>query len=341
MTKTPAVPTRRRSERGIALAYFGIIMIMLIGFVVIGVDVARLAFTASEVQSIADSAALAAIGDYAANKADPTAHTKTIVADNTVDGRAGTIASGTTAGIELLEAGTYDWNTKAFAVGTWGTAGINAARAHGKGTVTNLVAAAIGVVNSSVHRQAIAAVGGACNEVAALPIAIEQQAIQQYINSPDCENIPVTRLFQVPTDNSCFTSLSTAAAGSSSESAHVPAACCKGNKCGGGQTASLNIGDPIALNNGQDATVLQIIAGCATANPPLTQFVVPVVPNNSCAGGKTQNVQLFARIIIDHVVTTGAASKKGVYIKGVCLDQVSGNDPGCLSAGEQAMALVQ
>jgi Flp pilus assembly protein TadG len=341
MTKTPAVPIRRRSERGIALAYFGIIMIMLIGFVVIGIDVGRLAFTASEVQSIADSAALAAIGDYAANKADPTAHTKTIVADNTVDGRDGTIDSGTTAGIELLEAGTYDWNTKAFAVGTWGTAGINAARAHGKGTVTNLVAAAIGVVDSSVHRQAIAAVGGACNEVNALPIAIEQDAIQSFMNSPDCSNIPVTRLFQVPLDNSCFTSLSTAAAGSSTERAHVPDTCCKNNTCGGGQTASLNVGDFISVNNGQDATVLQVIAGCLALNPPMNEFIVPVIPDGGCAGPGTKQVTTFARIIIDHVTTTGAASTKGVYIKGVCRDQVTGNDPGCASAGEQAMALVQ
>ena len=339
--KKPAVPSRRTKQRGIALAYFGIMLLMFVSFAVIGIDVGRLAFTASEVQSMADAAALGAIGAHGAGVADPTTQTRTLVGENTIDARAGNISNSTTAGIKTLTPGIYDFATKSFTASAWTDPTVNAARALGSGTVTNFLAAAIGVLDSTVERQATAAIGGACNEEGALPIAIEQDAIQAFLNSADCRNIPVTRLFQVPKDNSCFTSLSTASAGSSTERGHVPNTCCKNNTCGGGETESLNIGDPISVNNGQDATVLQVIAGCLTLNPPLNEFVVPVIADGGCSGPGTKNVVSFARIIIDHVQTTGAATLKGVYIKGVCREEVSGSEPGCKTAGENAIALVQ
>jgi hypothetical protein len=47
----------RRNQRGVALAYIAIFMVVILGFTVLGIDVARLAFTASEVQAVADTAA--------------------------------------------------------------------------------------------------------------------------------------------------------------------------------------------------------------------------------------------------------------------------------------------
>jgi hypothetical protein len=341
MTKTAAVPTHRRSERGVALAYFGILMLMFIGFAVIGIDVARLAFTASEVQSIADSAALAAIGDYATTNADPTVHTTTIVGDNTVDGRAGTINSGTTAGIELLEPGTYDWNTKAFTVGAWGDAGINAARAHGKGTVTNLLAAAIGVLNSSVHRTAIAAVGPACQEANPFPVALLESEVASFVDSPNCGNLPATQIFQVPGQNSCFTSLSSSPSSASGDINLIPKQCCKNQSvCGKGQSVSVSVGDTISLVNGQLDDLLKVINGCLQAQPPLQDFVVPVIPDGGCTQGGV--VQYFARIHIAYVVSSGAAASKGIYVTAICRDDVTGSDPGCQhGGGGNALALVQ
>jgi hypothetical protein len=198
-------------------------------------------------------------------------------------------------------------------------------------------------VQSDVERQAIAAEGGACTEVTSLPIAIELDAIQQFMDSPDCHNMAPTLLFMVPNDNSCFTSLSTAPSGASTERDHIPAACAgQGGAVGGGQTATLSIGDPISFNNGADATVLKTIDACKDASPPLTEFVVPVIPAGTCAGGSgTQNVVAFARIVIDHVNSTGAASQKGVYVTAVCREQLTGTNPGCNTAGENAMALIQ
>ena len=145
----------------------------------------------------------------------------------------------------------------------------------------------------------------------------------------------MTRNFQVPTDNSCFTSLTTDSASASTEKSLVPKC---GSGGGGGQTQTVSIGDSINLDNGQQSTVLQALDDCVKAGQ--TEFVVPVVGDGAC-GPHNSNVVAFARIIIDHVQSTGAATQKGVYIKGVCRETVSGTNPGCLTGGENAMAIVQ
>lgn len=48
---------RRKHESGIALAVVAVFMVALLGFAALGIDVARLAHTASEVQAVADAAA--------------------------------------------------------------------------------------------------------------------------------------------------------------------------------------------------------------------------------------------------------------------------------------------
>ncbi len=346
MNRTPVVPVHRRRERGQALAYAGITLLTLMGFAVIGVDVARLAFTAAEVQSIADAAATAGAGALANKDPNPTAVATAVVQQNYVDAKYGTVGGSAADVVKSITPGIWNfdaaWNTDPFVASTWGDPNANAVRVVARAQVQNMIAPVFGVLHSNVERQSTAAMGGACTELVTLPIAIEHDAIQQFLNSPDCRNIPVTRLFQVPVDNSCFTSLSTASAGSGNEKAHVPAQCQgSGGNSGGGQTETLNINDSIRLDNGQQDSVLKTIAACLNASPPLNEFVVPVIPDNSCCGGCAQPVVSFARIIIDHVQTTGASSQKGVYIKGVCKEDFSGTNPGCATGGENAMTMVK
>jgi hypothetical protein len=47
----------RSTQRGVALAYVAIFMVVILGFTVLGIDIARLSFTASEVQAVADTSA--------------------------------------------------------------------------------------------------------------------------------------------------------------------------------------------------------------------------------------------------------------------------------------------
>jgi hypothetical protein len=48
---------RPKGQRGVALVVVAIFMVVILGFTTLGIDVARLAFTATEVQSVADAAA--------------------------------------------------------------------------------------------------------------------------------------------------------------------------------------------------------------------------------------------------------------------------------------------
>jgi hypothetical protein len=338
----PVALSSRTRQRGQALAFFGIGMLAFVALAVIGVDVGRLAFTAAEVQSIADAAATAGAGALADHRPNPLGDATSVVGQNYVDARTGTVGGATTDVIKSITPGVWDSTSQTFAASSWTDPNANAVRARGVATVDNLVAAAIGVMTSDVERQATAVAGGACTEVAALPIAIEQDAIQQFLDSPDCRSIPETQLFQVPGDNSCFTSLSQSAASAAEERAHIPAACQgPGGNTGGGQTATLSIGDPIRLNNGSDGSVLKTFEGCLSADPQLREFVVPVIAANSCCGGCSQNVVSFARIIISEVRQTGPAAQKGVYITGVCREALTGTNPGCNTAGENAVAIVK
>ncbi len=338
----PVALSSRKNERGQALAFFGIGMLAFVALAVIGVDVGRLAFTAAEVQSIADAAATAGAGALADLRPDPLGDATKVVGQNYVDARTGTVGGNTTDVIKSITPGVWDFTARTFTASSWTDPTANAVRARGVATVENLVAAAIGVVTSDVERQATAVAGGACTEVGALPIAIEQDAIQQFLDAPDCRNIPVTRLYQVPFDNSCWTSLSSAATNTTSVQNHIPAACQgSGNgNVGGGQTAVVSVGQSIDLSNGQLASSLGVIAGCLTANPPQSEFIVPVVGDGQC-GSHASNIVSFARIIIDHVQSTGSASTKGVYIKGVCREELTGTNPGCNTAGENAVAIVK
>jgi hypothetical protein len=327
-------PTQRDRERGQALAFVGIAMIMLVALAVIGVDVGRLAFTAAETQSIADAAATAAAGAIGAHESDPLAVATAVVQQNYVDARSGSVGSGATDVVKSITPGVWDFETRTFKASTWNDPLVNAARARAVATVDNLLAAMIGFVQSDVERQATAAAGGACTETLAFPVAIEKDAIQQYLDSTDCRNIDPTRLFQVPVDNSCFTSLSGDSASADNEKDLVPKC---GSGGGGGRTQTVSIDDSINLDNGQQTTVLQAIEDCVKAGQ--NEFVVPVVADGGC-GPHAADVIAFARIIIDHVQSTGAASLKGIYIKGVCRETVSGTNPGCLTGGENAMAIV-
>src|SRR5262245_16443309 len=64
-------PSARDRERGQALAFVGIAMMLFVALAVIGIDVGRLAFTAAETQSIADAAATAAAGAIGQHDPNP------------------------------------------------------------------------------------------------------------------------------------------------------------------------------------------------------------------------------------------------------------------------------
>src|SRR6186713_1907096 len=105
MKSSSAIPAHRRHQRGFALAYVGICLLTLTAFAVIGIDVARLAFTASEVQSVADVAATAAALAKMQGSSDPVAQAKKAILENKIDGVAADIGAG--KGIDSITPGRW------------------------------------------------------------------------------------------------------------------------------------------------------------------------------------------------------------------------------------------
>jgi len=82
---------QRRGQRGVALALVAVFLVVLVGITAIGIDLGRLAHTANEVQTVADSAARAGAKTLFDNSGTPgmgIAAAHVISSDNFVDGSA-------------------------------------------------------------------------------------------------------------------------------------------------------------------------------------------------------------------------------------------------------------
>jgi hypothetical protein len=237
------------------------------------------------------------------------------------------VGTGTTHVVKSITPGVWDFTARTFTTSSWTDPNTNAVRARAVATVDNLVAAAIGFVTSDVERQATAVAAGACTEQVALPIAIEKDAIQDFLNAPDCRNITISQLFQAPGDNSCFTSLSTAPASKTSEMDHIPTGCHgTGNNNGGGEIATVSISDSISLQNGVVDQVLATIQGCLDANPPI-RIRGSRHTANSC-GNQTQPRTLRPHHHTACPKPEATGSWQRVYVSGVCKEELSGIEPG-------------
>lgn len=62
---------QRKNERGVALVIVAVFLVVIFGFAALGIDIARLAHTATEVQTVADTAARAGALGLAANGGTP------------------------------------------------------------------------------------------------------------------------------------------------------------------------------------------------------------------------------------------------------------------------------
>src|SRR2546426_2423220 len=107
------MPTDRESQRGIALITMALWMTAFFAFAVLGVDIGRVAFTANEVQAVADIAATAGAGTLAKGGSSGQAKTdaQSVVATNAVDGSPASIAASD------IVTGGYDYQTAAFQPG--------------------------------------------------------------------------------------------------------------------------------------------------------------------------------------------------------------------------------
>jgi Flp pilus assembly protein TadG len=351
MRSRPVVPAHRRNQRGIALAYFGVAMLTLVSFAVIGIDIARLGFTASEVQSVADAAALAAALAKSQNSTDPVAQAALVAQQNKVDGDATDVGAGEV--VESITPGFWDFDTGTFTASTWDDPVANAAKAHATKTVDNFIAAAIGAPQSSVTRESIAAIGGACDGRPLMPMAVGDCFFEQFAQGdPEdpnrCSSLPRVQMANDLVDSACFTSLGSSSASASQARAYLPPTCCQGGNCGGGQSPPLvSIGEHINIMNGQATSVYQVIGDCLQDG--LKEWDVPLVKCNQhggCPNGAADCVKCnqqmevtgFAHIVLDMVKSNG--NPKFIKFHSICKTTPS-SSPGCHNSSSFGLAIVK
>jgi len=317
------------------MATVGIFMIVIVGMAVLGVDVGRLAYTATETQTVADAGAVAYAKTMLDNEIlgsgdDPHVAADLVVAENAIDGRSASEAS-----VEYA-VGSFDFKERFFRPGGFPA---NAVKATGRVSVDNFFAGAFGDGKSQVKRAAVAAYGGAGQGRPTLPIAVGDCHFRRFERSDNCSDLP--RLTQIPdtTDNSCWTSLRPTGANASELRDLLPAECCQGGQCGGGAMPPLiAVGDQVNVLNGSVTTLINLLDDCIDQG--IREFVIPIVECGKC--NQSAGVVGFARVTMTKGTGKGGKNKKGFDIEALCRSEGEGGAPGVGgNYGMKTLALVE
>ena len=328
-----------RRERGAIAALAGIFMLMLAGITVVGVDVGRLAFTASEVQTVADAGAIAYAKEMLTQNTSGTtniglrqARAYEVIAGNNIDG-----AAAAPVNITSFEEGAWDFGSNQFSAGG---SPPNAVRANATATVSNFFAGLFGDPTTTVDKNAIAALGCSCRDRPVLPLAVGDCNFDAFQNSGDCADLPHLQQQPNAADNSCWTNLSPSSGGGSAfVKSILPTQCCQGGDCGGGEPGpSVSKGDQIWLQNGQANDLMHILQDCVQ-HEGITDFVVPIVDCDTTSDcTHTGEVVGFASVRISNVVDQGQT--KTVDLEFFC-DDSGGQPDDCECFGRQGVAMVK
>jgi hypothetical protein len=318
-----------RGRRGAALVVVAVFLGALLAAAAVGVDVGRLAFTATEVQAVADAGAMAGAmtifsNAHSGNARDPADDAIAVAHRNSVNGAPAMVARGDV----LL--GRFDFQNGSFLAG-----GVpqNAVQVTARATIDNIVAGVIGTPTSSVARQATGAMGGVGSAAPNLPIVVGDCKFRAYENSGSCSSLPSLSLVPDPTDNSGWTSLSASSASANEVNTLLPTAC-----GGGGRPApGVGVGDMVNVLNGDATSVLQTLDACVKKG--IREFTIPIV---GCGNKQNYNQAMtvvgFATIRISKVSASG--KKKGIDLDSICKSQ-SGGGIGPNDFGTETVALVR
>jgi putative Tad-like protein involved in Flp pilus assembly len=318
-------PTRR--NRGAIVVLAGFTLLAAIGLAVVAIDLGHLSAVAGEVQTLADSAAAGGARSLMQpdGQGDPVAAAQTLLATNTVDGKAGSKRTASD-----IQVGTYDYTNAQF---TKGGSAPNAVRVTVSASVYNIVAGVYGDDQSTVTREAIAAFSGNSSARPTLPLAISKCSFTSYQSSGNCNSMPTLKQAPDGKDGSGWTSLGPDNASASKAVQYLPADC-----GGGGVTPPrLRVGDPIGIMNGQANSVLQTVQDCVTKGH--NDFTIPVV-DVECNGkfNKQKPVLGFATVHVVNVTAKGGA--KGIDVTPIC-DTSSGEMEGGPDFGTRDSSIVR
>src|SRR5262245_56516549 len=315
----------RKSERGAILAATVLALPALLALAAVGIDTGRIAFTATEVQNVADAAATAGAENLLKGGTASTARSQaqTVGAQNAVNG------SGATVSAAQIEVGQYNYTTNTFVNGANPP---SAVRATPSVTVSNLFAGILrsSFANTTVTKTATAGFSGGGEAAATLPLALGAcnfPAVSSCSQTSGC----LPSLTQVPStgDNTGWTDFFDYSSSANSPVDYMPSA------CGGKKTPPVvKVGDNIGLKNGQ-ATNKPLGAVKDCVDKGINKFLIPIV---SCGGNfnQTGTVTGFATIIVDSVVASG--NPKGLNLHAI-FEEVQGT-PGGGAYGTGEMRLL-
>jgi hypothetical protein len=331
MIRIRSCPNGREGERGVALAYVGFALLAFMGFAVVGVDTARIAFTASESQAVADAAATAGIRTLATIYGGGAGNVKTdavaIGSQNRIDGAVAPIAAGD------VQCGTWNFTNGTFAGGTCDTTS-NAVRAISNKQVNNIVAGVFGAsyVNTTVTRRATSALSAPNAARPLWPFAIKDCSFQQYASSNNCSDLPTGIVVPNGAQTACFTTFLQNASSTPNIIEYLP------NSCGGGggQQDLISIGTNINLTNGAHTPDFRAMQDCF--NQGFTDWVVPIV---ACSTNCNQSaaVVAFAEVKVRAVNVQG--SNKTVTMDAICKVDPNLSSGGGPDRGVKSIAMVE
>jgi len=303
-TATP-IARRRKKEQGSMLVAVAISMTALFATLPLAIDIGRLAFTANEVQTVADVAATAG-ATYLMSGQDPAtarSQARAVVAQNRVAGAVASIPSDAS-----IEVGQYDPQTNKFT--NVASPPYNAVRATPSATITNLFAGIFGASykTSTITRSAIAGFSGPGQAAATLPLVIgacDFQSIQSCFGTSGC--LPKLTQAPNPSDDSGWILGANVYCGANASSA-----------------PTLSVGQSVNLTNGQVTSTLKDVQSCFDAGN--TEFLIPIV-DGACNQNfnDTRTIVGFATIVVTNVTATGG--NKGVDVSAI-FKQVSGTAGG-------------
>ena len=331
----------RPRERGGILAFTGMALLTLVGMTVVGVDLGRLAFTATEVQTVAEVAATGyahawlrhAVRNDTFDNDVNVAEALPVIGGNRIDGQQATDVNVPPGNYVL---GSYDFATDAFAAGV---EPFNAVRATATTTVNNFFATLFGMSQSTVTKNATATL--TCgNRAQPLPLLVQDCQFGGFDGPEECADLPTLTQQNVHVENTCWTSLLTNDSANANDIGQLIDDVC----CGSGPGTCSLPGDYPVVSQGQNITVLNGQANMLQAmqrcwDNDYREFIVPITPCGAPCN-QTNVVSGFAKIVLtSRPVATG--NPKYIELSSFCNHEGGEGSGGNCSFGNFKVAMVQ
>jgi len=291
------------SEKGQALPGFVLGALAMVGMAAGAVDIGRHAFTATELQNVADAAASAA-AKAAGNSGSAYTAAQTIAQVNRVNGDAASFSSGDVV-VGRYASGTF----------TPGGTPSNAVRVTASATIQNILAAVLGYPESTITRSATATIVALGGGIPTLPIALGKDYWMNCITY-GCPQ-PVLILVPSTQDNAGWTTFFINT-NTPNINSYIP------SPCGGGNVPPfISVGDEINLGNGQNQSVFNNII-CLVCSQQQNHFLVPVVEQDGNFN-QTGEVVGFATLEVSSFNWNTGKSPR------TCSDNLNGGNPRSLN----------